>query len=111
MKLTAPLAVRLADADAERVRRSHEERIRELQALPAAGLVVLQDIELADGVATRIVHKLGKAPRWIGPSVVRGATTTGRIVESRDSGNRQHAVTLTATGWGATITIDLLAMP
>ena len=41
-------------------------------------------------------------------SAVRGATATGRIVESRPSANdRTQVVTLTATGHGATITVDL----
>jgi hypothetical protein len=45
-------------------------------------------------------------------SAVRGASTTGRIDDtSRTGGNdRAKFAVLTATGWGATITVDLLVL-
>jgi hypothetical protein len=73
---------------------------------------VVAGVELADGVVTPIAHKLGRAPAWMGISLVRGAASTGRIDDtSREGGNdRSKFAVLTATGWGATITVDLLVL-
>jgi len=108
VSLRAPASIRLADEDAERVRRSHEEAIRELQSLPSSRSVIVSNKELADGVATQISHGLGRVPDFFAVSPPRGATSTGRIVESRPSGlDRSKFIVLTATGWGGTITVDL----
>jgi hypothetical protein len=108
----AGLPIVLADQDAERANRNHRERIDELQALPLVGARVVPGVELADGITTQVAHKLGRAPAWIGVSAVRGASTTGRIDDtSRTGGNdRAKFAVLTATGWGATITVDLLVL-
>ncbi len=98
-------------AAAEAMRRSHEACIREIQDLPASSLRIVQGVELADGVATPVAHKLGRPPAWTQASVVRGAASTGRIVESRSgSYSRAEVVLLTATGFGATVTIDLCVL-
>lgn len=103
------LAIRLADENAERVRKSHAEAIGEWQGSAAAGLKVIAGIQLADGVNTPIPHGLGRAARWVAPSAVRGASTTGRIEEVRDSVyDRERVVVLKATDWGATVTVDVL---
>jgi hypothetical protein len=110
--MKAGLPIVLDDEKAERANRNHRERIDELQSLPATGLRVLAGVELADGVATPIAHKLGRAPAWLGVSLVRGAVSTGRIDDtSREGGNdRAKFAVLTANGWGATITVDLLVL-
>ncbi len=98
-------------AAAEAARRVTEACIREIQDLPASSMRIIKDVLLAEGVATPVAHKLGRAPVWVQASVVRGATTTGRIVETRSgSYDRTQVVVLTATGHGATITVDLVAM-
>ncbi len=98
-------------AAAETARRVTEACIREIQDLPASSLRIIAGVELVDGVATPIAHKLGRAPVWVQASVVRGATATGRIVETRSgSYDRTQVVVLTATDHGATVTIDLVAM-
>ncbi len=95
-------------AAAEAARRVTEACIREIQDLPASGMRVLKDVTLADGIATPIAHKLGRAPAWVQSSCPRNATSTGRIVEVRNgSHNRAEVVVLTATGHGATITVDV----
>lgn len=105
------LALTLADREADRVRRNHAEAIAELQAAPAAGMRVIQDVELADGITTPIPHGLTRAPRWVQVSCVRGASSTGRVDEIRATGDRQRAVYLRATGYGATITVDVQVIP
>lgn len=104
------IEAKLLDRNAERVRESHADAIRELRTLPSAQLRVIEGKTLTDGAATPIAHGLGRPPLWVGVSVVRGATATGRIVESRTGVDRAKVVELTATGWGATITIDLAVM-
>ncbi len=93
---------------AEQARRTHEECIREIQDLPCSSMRIIADVQLVDGIATPIAHRLGRKPAWICTSNVRGATTTGRIVESRTgSQDRTKVVVLTATGHGATVTVDV----
>lgn len=109
--MKAPQARRLEDPDAEAVRRSHHEAIRELQAMPAASLRVISNIALTDGTAINVSHGLGREPIWIGPSCVRGPSTSGRIEELRNTGaDRSSVVVLKASGYGATITVDLAVL-
>jgi hypothetical protein len=108
VSLAPPHTPELEDQDAELVRSEHERKIVELQRLPAAAMRVVYDVELADGVATPVPHGLGRTYLVAIPSAPRGASTTGRIVELRDgAADRTRYVTLTATGWGATITVDV----
>lgn len=106
MAFTPALSLRLDDPKQEQVRLNTDERIRELQRTPAAGLVVISGVELADGVATKIVHRLGRRPLLAFPSFVRGAISTGRI-DQDDSKDPGTYFVLTASGFGATITIDI----
>lgn len=92
----------------ERIRRNVLEAIRELQRLPfAAAKVARTNIELADGVATPVPHGLGRrAYVWTSPP--RGASSSGRIEEVRDgSHDPTKYVVLKATGWGASIVVDV----
>lgn len=110
MKLKA-LKLELKDTDAERVRRHHDEQIAEIQKAPAMGLTVIEGVSLAVAVETPIAHKLGRAPVWFGLSAPRNATATGRIVETRSgSYDRTKVIVLTATGFGATILVDVAVM-
>jgi hypothetical protein len=107
MSLTPPITIRLDDEKAERVRGEHHRKIVEIQGQPFAGAMVVSSVSLANAVVTPVPHRLGRTPDWVGVSVIRGATATGRIVESaRDD----KFVTLTATGHGATITVDLVVL-
>lgn len=110
MTLTPPLVVQLADVDAERVRNNHEQRIRELSELPGARSKIIPNVSLADGVESPVIHNLGRIPNFVTTSVPRGPNTTGRIEEVRASGaihDPKQRVILKATGWGATITVDV----
>ena len=109
--MKALLALTLADRDTDRVRRNHAEAITELQSTPGAGARVLENVELADGVDTPVPHGLPRSPRWVQASAPRGPASAGRIEEIRGSIDRSRAVTLRATGYGATITVDVLVIP
>jgi hypothetical protein len=109
--MIALLPVRLDDDKAERVRRNHGDAIAELQRMRAALATLKKDVVLADGVPTPIAHGLGR-PAFATHTPPRGAVSTGRIEEVRDgSHNRDQYVVLKATGWGATITVDVQAEP
>ncbi len=110
MTLSAPHTPELEDK-AELVRREHERKIVELQGLPAAALTVIPNVTLADGVTTPIAHRLGRrALCWHSPP--RGAASTGRIEELRATGSADPAkfVVLKATGWGASIVVDVFVL-
>jgi hypothetical protein len=96
---------------AEQARRVHEECILELQKQPATGLRVLEDVALADATETPIAHKLGRKPLWVQASCVRGALNAGRIEEVRSgSYDRTRVVVLKATGFGATVTVEVVVL-
>jgi hypothetical protein len=104
-----PLDVRLPDPATDRAMRDHRRAWTDLLALVAIGARVIHGIELADGVDTPVAHELGRAPLYVRESCPRGATSTGRVVEvSSADFNRAEHVVLRATGWGATITVDVL---
>jgi hypothetical protein len=101
----------LDDDKADTARREAILAIRELQGLPAAGLVVKQNVTLANGVATPVAHGLGRVPLFVRESCVRGALSAGVVVETRDGAYpRDRYVTLTASGYGATVTVDLVLL-
>lgn len=92
------------------MRRSHEEAIRTLQTVPAASLKVIGPIELADGVETHVAHGLGRAPAWVSPSAVRGPSTSGHIEELRAGVDRSRVIVLKASGYGATVTVEVAVL-
>jgi hypothetical protein len=96
----------IPDPDLERIRRETEQRLEQLER-PASALI--KDVTLADGVATPVPHRLGQ-PVSAFCSPPRGAVSTGRIEELRaGTHDRSKYVVLKATGWGATITVDVEA--
>lgn len=104
--MIALLGIKLVDELAERVRRNFFEAITELQKLRTSGATVLEGVELEDGVETLVAHTLGRRVA-VFPSAIRGASTSGRIEELRDGVDFRKFVKLKATGYGATITVDL----
>ncbi len=101
--------ITLADPTLERMRQEIVEAIRELQTVPFIGARVISNVELEDGVETLIPHSLGRPPRWVRESSPRGAVSTGRVEEVRTgTHNRSTHFVLKATGWGATITLDVV---
>lgn len=104
------LAIKLADDQAERVRRSHHDAIGELQRGPFAGARIIKDVELVDGVQRTVPHGFGR-PVVVLISPPRGAVTSGRVDEIRDAANdRSKYVTLVANDYGATVTVDLVVL-
>jgi hypothetical protein len=109
--MIALLPVKLADEPTERVRRNHHDAIAEQQRLPSARARFIKDVALADGIATPIAHGLGQ-PAFVTHSPPRGPSTSGRIEEVRDgTQDRAKYVVLMASGYGATVTVDLEVKP
>jgi len=95
------------------MRRNFADAIAELQKLPMASAKVISGVELASGVDTLVPHGLGRAPIMHWPSSVRaagGVPSAGVIEEYRDGVDRTRYIKLRASGYGATITVDLVVM-
>ena len=98
---------RTKSEDIDRLHKNVREAVRELQALPHTSERVIKNKELVDGKVTPIAHGLGR-PVYVFVSPPRGAVATGRIEEIRDGAHDLNKfVVLKASGWGATITVDL----
>lgn len=119
MSLRAPITARLADADAERVRRNHEERIAEIQALPILGSALIEDVTVTNNGATFVQHKLGREPRFVWVSPIRvpnfAALTVGVIVDAGGAAfttanpiDRSKVIQLGAFGFGTTVVFDVV---
>lgn len=79
---------------------------RELQDRPR--MLTVAGVQLPDGVAVAVPHGLGRDPLWVRESSPRGAVSIGCVEEVLGgSVPRSTSVVLRATGWGATITVDL----
>lgn len=108
--MKAPVSIALDDPDAERVRRSVEDAILELQGMPCASTVIVQDVSLPDATEVVVPHRLGRRPRIVLVSPPRSPSTSGRIEEIRTgSHDRTKVVVLKASGFGATVTVDVEA--
>ena len=108
MSLIAAILERLDNPQLARVVENIQRRIDELQRQPAVKARIIE-VTLVNATATPIAHGLGRAPVMVIPSAPRGATSAGRIDEVRsDSTDRTKTVVLKATGYGATITLDLM---
>lgn len=106
MKTLTP--IKLADDNAERVRREHHDAISEIQKKASVNSLTIADVQLVNAVTTPISHALGKAPTHVTPSAPRGATAAGYITEIRDGTvDRTKQIQLQANGFGATITVDV----
>lgn len=110
MSLRAVITPRLPEPQAEEARRVLVESVRELQALPAASLGVIANVDLADGALVSVAHKLGRAPLFVACSAPRGPAAAGYIEEVRDGTDRKRVVILRAVGYGATVTVDVVAL-
>ncbi len=110
MRLRKPLGVVIPGVGPESTRRDHAEAIRELQRSKLVAAKLIKDIELADATDTPIAHGQGR-PVLVFVSPVRGASTSGRVTETRSATyDRSKFVVLRATGFGATVTVDLLVV-
>lgn len=114
--------IRLNDTDADRVRRSHADAIREIQDLPASSFRVIQNITVVNNNVFTVAHGLGRAPVFVGPSAIRwdkaAFVAVGTIFDYGSVGpngetiDRTKVVMLVAGGFtsagAVTITLDLL---
>lgn len=95
----------------ERVRRNTHEAIAEMQRVPAMRARTIRGVVLEDGVATPIAHGLG-VPAFVTHTPPRGPVTAGWIEEIRDgSYDLGRFVVLKASGYGATVTVDVEVRP
>jgi hypothetical protein len=115
-KPTLGIVARL-DGVQERVRQNFDQRLAELQALPAASLVVLSDISLLDNAETVVPHNLGRVPRGAFVSIVKRASTTGLLrnfeAKSPLTGlvvDPAKALLLRTDGFGSTILVDIMLL-
>lgn len=113
MTFTRSITRRLDDINAEEVRRNHEQQLAEVQALPAAGLRVIQGVVLPNGANVTVAHKLGRQPIYVGVSVPRGAAGFGSVIEVTGLStpiDRTQVVVLQAGNFALTVTVDVLVL-
>lgn len=106
--LTTRIDERTTPQQMEEIRRNIYDAIRELQLSPGARATIIKDVTLEDGKETTVPHGLGRRVT-VWPTAIRGASTVGMIQEIRDltGVRREDYVVLKASGYGATITVDL----
>lgn len=104
------ISPQLPDQLLERVRQNHHDVIRELQQSPFAEGKIISNVLLPDSVATTLTHGLGRAPKWVSASCVREPSTSGIIEEIRTGVDRTKFVVLKASGFGATVSVDVVLL-
>lgn len=110
--LTQPLPIRL-EGDAERVRQSHHNAIRELQDVPIVGAVLVRDVAIPNNGTVLVSHKLGRRPVFVwlsAPRVALGSgAVSGSIFDVLGTGaDRTQTLSLTAADFGTTVTVDVM---
>jgi hypothetical protein len=101
----APAKIPVADEQIERAIDEVRRSVVELTSDPFLSGVDV-DVTLPDGLLVEVRHGLGR--RFVGYSLSApmGAATAGLIAESAPARDRA-AVRLTATGFGATVTLRM----
>lgn len=103
MSFTQVIARRF-EGPIEHLRQNLAQIVRELQE---AHPRTFYGVELADATETPLNHGMGQRVH-LAISPPRGATSTGRIEEVRNGAHDlSRTAILKATGWGATITVDV----
>jgi len=116
VNFTPQLTAKLADPTAEAVRANVDQRIRELQALVAAAMIVVGDFVIPNNGAVVISHRLGRKPTmvWISPPrVVFGAAVnpSGVIYDVTGNGiDRAQSLYLSALGYGVPVTVTVAVL-
>lgn len=109
MKKLAPITIdeRTTPQQLDRVVRDVSEAIGELQQAPIIAGRPIANVKLVDGFATPVPHGMGRPVMWF-HSGIRGAVSNGRIDDLRDGNvDRSKYISLRATGYGATIYVDV----
>lgn len=84
-----------------------DERIKQIVGVAMLGGYIKRDVELADATDVPIAHELGR-PASVFLSPPRNPSSSGRIEEVRsDSFDLSKYTVIRATGYGATITVDV----
>ena len=112
--ISTPAQPRQEDPKVERAFQDHKATIDKLADRPGVNMAILSDVVLYDGIETPVPHKLGKAPSAVSITAVRGQLTAGVVEDVRTltgTYDRAKFVTLKASGYGATITVDVLVVP
>ena len=105
------LGIALLDPTLERVRKNLVDAVRELQGVPVSQGVLLRDVELEDGVETPVAHGIGRRAVVL-TSPPRGPSSSGRLEELRSSEyDPTRYALLKASGFGATVTVDIAVVP
>ena len=116
---SAPVVIGTGNDAADRVLASLAQGIQEQQLSPAAALKVIENVELADTLNVYVAHGLGRRPRFVGVSAVRGATGNGIVRDVTDGAvpgvfntpvDRNRYVVLRADGHVTTIHVDILVL-
>ena len=104
-----PVATTLTDDAAERVRRNHDERIRELQSAPLIHGRLFRGIELPNAQRVDVPHGLGRPAVALVSWPYQTFGTSGRISMSHaENPDPRLYVSISAVGWSATITVDVV---
>lgn len=113
-RFTKLAAVKLTDSDAERARDSHASAIAELQGLVAAGLIILDPVDIPNGGQVIVSHRLGREPRMVLFSPPRvefgtpGLVAGGILVDLPGNGlDRSQSLRILAAGYGCTVTVTI----
>lgn len=110
VRLARPTSQRHSDEETEALRRTLLDAIQDLQGAALSIPEIVAGVSLPDGQVITVAHKLGRSPRWVQASIPRGPVAAGYIEEIRDTADRTRYVALRATGYGATITVDLAVL-
>jgi hypothetical protein len=79
------------------------ERLQKLERIVPLSGVFIANVALPAGAAVKVRHGLGRVPRGYFDAGMSGAAAAGYINMAKDA----TFLTLTATGFGATITLSL----
>lgn len=108
-----PAAIKLDDPKAEQVRAAHHTAIADLQAMPAAAMVIVPNITLSS-VWRSVPHGLGRRPAFIGTSMMRNIPTpnAGVLVEDHTDPSVDYTkyVVVSYQGGSGPVVVDLLVM-
>lgn len=116
MKFTPALTSKLSDADAEVVRVNVDQRVKELQSMPAASLVVVGDFVIPNNGSVTVNHQLGRKPLMVilsPPRVEFGAAVNinGVIYDVTGHGvDRTQALFLAAFNYGVSVTVTVAVL-
>ncbi len=105
MSVKAPYRVSLDDKLTDQAMEDHRRVLQDiLRNIPS----VIKDVTLADGSRTVVKHGLGRKYTSVFVSPVRGDSLTAGFILEEPASNKDREIWLTADGFGAEVTVDLL---